>query len=90
MDRLTDAEILNYNKKHKWIRGSSELKYPPKESRCHEDCGERHCEILTATGRKWTTHPCFLAIGHSGKCEFSSECDALFASTSTAVAHVAA
>jgi hypothetical protein len=77
MDRLTDAEIDSINKKHKRIRGTSELKYPPKESRCHATCGipadDAWAHKFTGKFQKGQ-HRCFLAIGHRGDCEFSSEC----------------
>jgi hypothetical protein len=77
MDRLTDAEINSINKKHKRIRGTPELKYPPKESRCRLTCGisghDWWADKFTGKQREGQ-HRCFLAIGHRGDCEFSSEC----------------
>lgn len=77
-ENLNDPEIEGYYKRHKRIRGSHELKYPPKESRCRRACGTLHYEVDTRKAKEYREHPCFLAIGHEGPCEFSSECAQLF------------
>jgi hypothetical protein len=86
MHEMTDEEITA---KHKRIRGTHELKYPGKESRCKGGCGRYHYVVITSRGERTTEHPCFLAIDHSGPCEFTSECDA-YSSPSTVVAEAAA
>lgn len=73
-DELTDQEMEGYMAKHKRIRGSYELKYPPRAFRCERKCGRLHCEVEGQRGIILTEHPCFLAIGHRGECQFSSEC----------------
>lgn len=64
IDNPADPELAGYNKKHERIRGTHELKYPPKESRCKLTCGSLHYEIETRQGKEYREHPCFLAIGH--------------------------
>ena len=72
---MTQAEI---NAKHVAIRGSLAYKYPPKESRCHEKCGLADMPVVDRNqNRKYADHGCFLAIGHKGECQFSSECKLL-------------
>jgi hypothetical protein len=76
-EKLTDDELEGYNVKHKRIRGSSRLKYPPNESRCLQRCGIEAHDTWTHrfTGKVFSTeHRCFLSLGHEGPCEFSSEC----------------
>jgi hypothetical protein len=69
---MTQAEI---NAKHIAIRGSLAYKYPPKESRCREKCGLADMSVIDNKSiRKYVDHGCFLAIGHKGECQFSSEC----------------
>lgn len=79
MTETLDPEIEGYNKKHRRVRGSLQLKYPPKESRCLKTCGTLHYQVDTRKGKEYREHPCFLAIGHEGLCEFSSECALLTA-----------
>jgi hypothetical protein len=88
VNRLTEAEVENINRKHRLIRGSMELKFPPKEARCRNTCGELHCEVPIEDEYRWVEHPCFLKPGHVGDCEFSSECDQ--SSPVTVVTEVAA
>lgn len=73
-EQLSNSEIQGYNEKHKRIRGSLELKYPPKESCCRKGCGYQHYKVEIRGKTETRQHPCFLAIGHEGPCEFSSEC----------------
>lgn len=74
MKEMTDEEV---NAKHLRVRGSDRYKYPPNESRCKAECGiEGHCvDTHRFTGKtRIVQHRCFLALGHGGFCEFSSEC----------------
>lgn len=71
MREMTDDEI---NKKHRRIRGSDVLKYPPNESRCKQTCGTRHDRVVTAQGERMVEHRCFLALEHQSDCQFSSAC----------------
>lgn len=73
-DQLTDSELESFNKKHKRIRGTHELKYPPKESRCRSECGRQDYRLEIRGREQIRHHPCFLAINHEEDCEFSSEC----------------
>lgn len=68
---MTTGEI---NAKYVALRGSLLYKYPPKEARCRKECGYLHYVIESPRGRRVVEHPCFLAIGHEGWCQFSSEC----------------
>lgn len=77
MKEMTDEEITA---KHKRIRKTHELKYPPNESRCRNKCGTRHDPVVTQSGEKMVEHQCFLGVVHSGECEFSSVCADLKAS----------
>lgn len=74
MSETLDPEIEGYNRKHKRIRGTHALKYPPRESRCQKGCGSLHCAVETRKGKEYREHPCFLEVDHKRKCEFSSEC----------------
>lgn len=70
---MTTGEI---NAKHVAIRGSLAYKYPPKEARCRSNCGLNDMPVTDRNGnRKLADHGCFLAVGHKGLCEFSSECE---------------
>lgn len=71
MRDMADDQI---SKKHKRIRGSDELKYPPNESRCRQTCGTHHDRVSTRQGERMVEHRCFLALDHRGHCEFSSAC----------------
>lgn len=71
MREMTDEEITE---KHKRIRGTHELKYPPNESRCRNKCGTKHDPVMTDKGEIMVEHRCFLGVGHVGQCEFSSAC----------------
>lgn len=71
MREMTDEEISN---KHKRVRGSNELKYPPNESRCKQTCGTSHDLVDTLKGERTVEHRCFLVVAHQGYCEFSSAC----------------
>jgi hypothetical protein len=73
-EKLTDKEIEGYNAKHKRIRGSLALKYPPKESRCGGECGRLDYRVEIRGREQVKHHPCVLAESHKGECEFSSEC----------------
>lgn len=74
MREMTDDEV---NKKHRRVRGSDALKYPPNESRCRETCGTRHDRVVTAHGERMVEHRCFLALEHQGYCEVSSACGSI-------------
>jgi hypothetical protein len=89
-DEVKDPEIRGYNRKHKLICGSYELKYPPRRERCAGECGVIHYRIEVKGREEVRAHPCFLAFGHKGNCQFSSECDARYASSVTIVSDVAA
>lgn len=67
-----DEPMGRYDRKHIRIRGSLAYKYPPKDSRCRLECGL--IDYAKIIDKPAVGHPCFLAIGHSGPCEFSSEC----------------
>lgn len=66
---MTDAEI---DAKHISLRGSLKYKYPPRESSCRHECGAS--DYFKVVSKPPEHHRCFLAIGHQGDCEFSSEC----------------
>lgn len=66
---MTDAEI---DAKHIRLRGSLKYKYPPRESSCRHECG--NTDYYKVAGKPPIHHRCFLAVGHDGDCEFSSEC----------------
>lgn len=68
---MTTGEI---NAKHVALRGSLVYKYPPNAARCKKECGYLHYVIESLRGRQVVERPCFLAIGHEGYCQFSSEC----------------
>jgi len=69
---MTTKEI---NDKHLALRGSLAYKYPPKESRCRHRCELGDMPIADKNQNiKYGDHGCFLAIGHKGTCQFSSEC----------------
>lgn len=82
---MRDMEDWEIDAKHRRIRGSDRLKYPPNRLRCIKNCGQSHCEIATPKGRIWIPHRCFLEVDHEVRCQFSSEC-----SSSVEVANVAA
>lgn len=79
-DTFTNAEQQAFSAKHRALRGSDRLKYPPRGGRCKSECGipDHDSFYLTNLGRnrkqQKQEHRCFLAIGHRGCCEFSSEC----------------
>jgi hypothetical protein len=83
MRQMTEIEI---NNKHRKVRGSDDLKYPPKDERCGGECGESHYLIEVRGMERMRMHPCFLAMGHAGSCEFTSECDVQFAPSATMAA----
>lgn len=58
--------------KHIRLRGSLALKYPPREASCRHECGLD--DYRKSEGKPPVQHRCFLAVGHQGPCEFSSEC----------------
>lgn len=61
--------------KHRQLRGSDTLKYPPtREKRCKLRCGLDDMAEGEGTKRHTTDHICFYAVGHSGPCQWSSEC----------------
>lgn len=66
---MSDEEI---NAKHVRIRGSLALKYPRRENCCRNECGIN--DYRQPNGKPPIQHRCFLAVGHMGSCEFSSEC----------------
>ena len=73
-DELSKSESEAYNKKHKRIRGTLDLKYPPRVSRCKSTCGYWHYNVEVRGKPEQRQHPCFLVIDHAGPCEFTSEC----------------
>lgn len=66
---MSDEEI---NAKHIRLRGSLDLKYPRREASCRHECGVD--DYPKHPDKPPVQHRCFLAIGHKGPCEFSSEC----------------
>lgn len=69
MVEMTDIEI---DRKHVCLRGSLRSKYPPREVSCRKQC---ECgDYYKFNDRPAANHRCFLADGHKGPCEFSSEC----------------
>ena len=67
---MTEGEI---NDKHFRIRGSMDLKYPPRDQACLAPCGFKDARQLGELPRD---HVCVLERHHKGECEFSSECAA--------------
>lgn len=64
---LTYSQVLA---KHRRLRGSDDLRYPPNTHRCRLHCG---LEDMRDGGRV-RSHSCFLRLGHKEPCEYSSEC----------------
>lgn len=76
-EHFSELEIKSFNAKHKRLRGSNDLKYPPRESSCKNECGiPEHDVSMNREGKEMMRrqHRCFLAAGHEGACEFSSAC----------------
>lgn len=68
-ERISERDILGYNKKHEQIRGTLDMKYPVMTSACKFECG-----LGDDRGSRDRNHRCVLAIGHTGEHEWSSEC----------------
>lgn len=64
---LTWGQVLM---KHHKLRGSDDLRYPPNSHRCRLHCGLEDMR----DGVRVQSHSCFLRLGHTEPCEYSSEC----------------
>lgn len=69
---LPGMTLKQVNDKHVRIRGSIDLKYPPRDQCCLKPCGHND---LRETGMPARHHVCVLNRHDTGKaCEFSWEC----------------
>lgn len=82
--KLTDEDYPRcdacIDRRHVTLRGSMDLKYP--RAQCAHPCAGMDSRI-TSERRfvRYEDHRCFLAEGHSGPHEFSSECGAYLGDT---------
>lgn len=68
-----DPEVERYAAKHRRLRGTDQLRYPPNAHRCRLRCGLDDMRDGEGDKQRVASHQCFLGT-HEGRCEFSSEC----------------